>query len=513
MKISVRGIIMKGLMKKSLSVAIAVLLLVSAVAMFGASAAVANYTINSGVLTKCLTSATGVVNDIPSTVTEIRSSAFKNCNAITEVVIPAGVTKIGNNAFDSCTSLKKITFQSSNCTIGSAAFIHCSALETITLPSGLTQIPNEAFYDCTSLKSITIPSGVTLIGKEAFNMCRSLTGITIPASVKTIRANAFLGCSKVTAFNVASGNTVYSAVGGVLYGPLESPHDPENPATVTDKALINYPGGATATSFSVPSGTLRIASDAFNSNKTIQSVTLPSGLKSIESHAFFGCTALKSINIPSSVTSIGSRAFDGCSALKSVVIPSSVTSLENAFSYSGLTSVEFADGAKIISTGAFSGCGSLATVKIPASVTTIESGAFNGCPASMTIVTTRNSEAHRFALANGFNVSLTDDEPTVPPTERVTVVSVEIFSAPDKTDYYYKEKINTTGLELLVTYSDGSRDLVNSGYTLNPDSAPQTGAVAVEVEYAGCSDYFTINVSYAWWQWIIRILLLGFLWY
>lgn len=493
---------MKRFIKKTLSLVVALVMI--ATAMLCASAATDNYTISSGVLTKCLTSASGVVDDIPSTVTEIRSNAFKNCNAITEIIIPSSVTKIGNNAFDSCTSLKKVTILNSSCAIGSAAFVHCSALEIITLPSGLTQIPNEAFYDCTSLKSITIPSGVTLIGKEAFNMCRSLSEITIPASVKTIRANAFLGCTGIKSFKVESGNSVYSAVNGVLYGPLESPYDPDNYANVTDKALINYPGGATATSFTVPSGTLRIASDAFNGNKTLQSVTLPSGLKSIESHAFFNCTALKSINIPSSVTSIGSRAFDGCSALKSVVIPASVTSLENAFSYSGLTSVEFAEGAKVISTGAFSGCKNLATVKIPASVTTIESGAFNGCPSSMTIETTTNSAAHKFATANGFKVSLNDAN---------KVVSIEILSEPNKTDYYYKEQINTTGLEVLVTYSDGSKDLIISGYTLNPASAPKTGSVEVEVEYKGCSDSFTINVSYAWWQWVIRILLLGFLWY
>lgn len=495
---------MKGYFRKSLSLLIAMVLLISAVAVSGVSAATANYTISAGVLTKCLTSASGVVDDIPSTVTEIKSGAFKNCNAITEIIIPSSVKKIGSNAFDSCTSLKKVSILNPSCTIGSAAFIHCSALESITLPSGLTQIPNEAFFDCTSLKSISIPSGVTLIGKEAFNMCRSLTEITIPASVKTIRINAFLGCTGIKSFKVESGNSVYSAVGGVLYGPLESPNDPDNYATVTDKALINYPGGATATSFSVPSGTLRIASDAFNSNKTLQSVTLPSGLKSIESHAFFNCTALKSVNIPSSVTEIGSRAFDGCSALTSIIIPASVTSLENAFSYSGLTSVEFASGAKTISTGAFSGCTKLATAKIPASVTTIENGAFNGCPSSMTVVTTTNSAAHKFALENGFKVSLTDTN---------KVAKVEILSLPNKTDYIYKEKISTTGLELLVTYVDGTRDLVTSGYTLNPDYAPQTGNVTVEVEYEGCSDSFTINVSYAWWQWVIRILLLGFLWY
>ena len=33
------------------------------------------------------------------------------------------------------------------------------------------------------------------------------------------------------------------------------------------------------------------------------------------------------------------------------------------------------------------------------------------------------------------------------------------------------------------------------------------------VEGTDISDTCEVKVSYAWWQWIIRILLLGFLWY
>lgn len=504
---------MKRIVIKSASLLLTVLVIVSCVAMLGASASTDYYTITSGVLTKCVSSASGVIDDIPSTVTEIKGNAFKGCNAITEVVIPSGVKKVGNNAFDGCTSLKKITFNSASCTIGSAAFIHCSALEEIKLPSNLTEIPNEAFYDCTSLDSIDIPSTVTLIGKEAFNMCRSLTEISIPASVKTIRANAFLGCTGVAEFDVDGGNTVYSSVGGVLYGPLESPHDPDVivDEVKIDKTLINYPGGASATSFTVPSDVCVIANDAFNGNKTVKKVTLQNGLTSIGSHAFFNCIALETVNIPSSVTNIGERAFDGCKALKSIVIPASVTSFDNAFSYSGLTSVEFANGVKTISTGAFNGCTALATVKIPASVTSIEPGAFNGCPSGMTVVTTKGSYAYTYAVSNGFKVSTPADETTKPSNR--TVTSISVISGPDKTEYIYRESISTNGLELQVVYSDGSVETVTSGFSISPNTAERTGNIAVKVEYGGESAYFTVTAKYAWWQWIIRILLLGFLWY
>lgn len=496
---------MNRIIKKAAAIILSLLMLISCASMFGASASTDIFTISGGVLTRCSSSAAGVIDNIPSTVTEIKGSAFSGCNAITEVVIPSSVTKIGANAFDSCTSLKKVTIQNANCTIGSAAFIHCSALTDITLPSKLKQIPNEAFNDCTSLSSIAIPSTVTLIGKEAFKTCRSLTEIEIPASVKTIRANAFLGCSGIKEFIVNSGNTVYSSVNGVLYGPLESPNDPENAANITDKALINYPAGASSTSFTVPSGVLRIADDAFNANTVLKNVTLPNGLKSIESYAFYSCTALESINIPSTVTTIGSRAFDGCTALKTITIPASVTSFENAFCYSGLTSVVFEDGVKSISAGSFTNCSSLASVKIPASVTSIANGAFNGCPSSMTVITEKGSAAYTYAVNNGIKVEILSADKTVK--------SISVNSEPDKTDYIYKESIDTSGLELLVTYADGTTEIITAGYSITPDTITRTGDQAVKVTYGGQSAYFTVSASYAWWQWIIRIILLGFLWY
>jgi len=46
----------------------------------------------------------------------------------------------------------------------------------------------------------------------------------------------------------------------------------------------------------------------------------------------------------------------------------------------------------------------------------------------------------------------------------------------------------------------------------NFDSA-KTGKQTITVKYDNLSCCFDVTVSFAWWQWIIRILLLGFLWY
>lgn len=98
-----------------------------------------------------------------------------------------------------------------------------------------------------------------------------------------------------------------------------------------------------------------------------------------------------------------------------------------------------------------------------------------------------------------------------------TLVSVSLYSAPTTTSYIYKysDGIKLDGLKLLATYSDGSTEIISdtSKMTVSGFDASKTGTKTISVEYDGLKTEFNVTVSYAWWQWIIRILLLGFLWY
>lgn len=500
------------------------------------------------VVTACRQNASGVI-DIPSThngvaVTQIADGAFSDCNGITQVNIPDSIKKVGNSAFDGCVGLKKIEFAGADCTIGESAFAHCSALTDIALPSSLKTIPENAFYDCKSLVTIDIPDTVETIEKEAFRICTGIKTFDIPASVTYIGKNAFIGCTGTIAYIVEDGNTVYSSADGVLYGPQSS--------SVSDKTLIQYPVGKADTSYTVEAGTLVIGDSAFGSSENLVSVVLPDGLKKIDSYAFNECSALKTVNIPSTVTKIGSLAFGKCGALESIEIPASVTDFGSAFYMSGLTSVTIADGVKTVSSKAFEGCVNLESVSISESVTKIDFGAFYGCdalgnieiPASVNTIGTNafancpeiklivveDSYAHTYAESNSIPYEIKGDNPGVTepstnpstepstkpstqPTTKKTVVSVSVEKLPDKTSYYYKEIIDSTGLELEVVYSDGSREIIKGGYGISPLTLTERGTQTITVEYEDKTAEFEVTVSFAWWQWIIWILALGFLWY
>ena len=90
-----------------------------------------------------------------------------------------------------------------------------------------------------------------------------------------------------------------------------------------------------------------------------------------------------------------------------------------------------------------------------------------------------------------------------------------VTKLPSKTSYYYRENINLSGIELEVMAADGTVEKVTdtSKMTVSGYDYSKVGTQTVTVEYEGSKVSFDVEVSYAWWQWIIRILFLGIFWY
>ena len=120
-------------------------------------------------------------------------------------------------------------------------------------------------------------------------------------------------------------------------------------------------------------------------------------------------------------------------------------------------------------------------------------------------------------------------EPAVPATmpaqnltftakfDQVVITDLRITKLPDKTVYTYRRdrNVDLSGMTLEATYSDGSKKTITnmseckvSGYSAKP-----RGDKTVLVEYDGQTVQFNVTVKYKWWQWLILIFLLGFIWY
>jgi hypothetical protein len=123
--------------------------------------------------------------DFPAGLKSIGDYAFAMCQRLVVVNIPDGVTIIGEHAFENCSwELKNVTIPASVETIGDWAFSACYHLEELKIaPGGSMTIGRRAFDSCWNLKEVVIPDGVTVVDNEAFYNCLGLSSVTIAPSV------------------------------------------------------------------------------------------------------------------------------------------------------------------------------------------------------------------------------------------------------------------------------------------------------------------------------------------
>ena len=145
---------------------------------------------------------------IPESVTSIGGWAFSGCTGLVNIVINDNVTHIGYGVFSNCSGLKKIIVSENNKVYDSRD--NCNAIietksnklimgcKNTVIPDSVTSIAIHAFSDCIGLTSVKIPNGVTFIGQGTFTGCSGLKSIVIPDSLTQISIGAFSGCDSLT---------------------------------------------------------------------------------------------------------------------------------------------------------------------------------------------------------------------------------------------------------------------------------------------------------------------------
>lgn len=373
---------------------------------------------------------------IPESVTEIGSYAFYHCSSLDHITIPGGVTYIGESAFNYCTGLSHISIPHSVTQIGNNVFKDCSSLTSVTILGDLYDIAPGAFYECTSLTNVTILGNITSIGNSAFRYCNSLVSIEIPDSVTSIDHNAFLHCSDLAIIDVTTNSSSFSSIEGVLFDKgqttlLQCPGGltgscwiPENVTNIRDissfssvsnifvatnntryssidgvlydrdqTTILRYPGGR-AGNYTIPNSVTSIGNRAFAFCSGLYSLTIPNNVTDIGTGAFWPCSSLTSITIPESVTSIGGYPFSFCSSLTNISVAASnpnYSSLGGVLfdknqttlrQYPGGLTGSYAVPYGVTSIGhyAFESCLEVTSIMLPDSVSSIGSGAFAKCP-------------------------------------------------------------------------------------------------------------------------------------
>lgn len=361
------------------------------------------------------TGLTGV--SIPGNVAAIGDYAFFNCAGPTNLSISGSQIDVGNFAFANCSCLDRVAINASYCSIGDSAFLNCSGLTAIdvpykssdgvlfngsdhttliqypggkpgpfTVPSGVTRIENHAFFNCAGLTSIDVDpantvyssNGGVLFDKSQTTLIQCPGGMTgaycIPPGVTRVKDYAFFNCSGLLEISVDEANAYYSSLNGVLFNKDMD-------------CLVQYPGGKTGSSYTVPAGITCIGGGAFSGASSLTGVYFKGDKPcSVGPGVFSGCDDVTVYYMPGAV-GWGDPLFAGRPA---VLLPYLYTVSDDGISlsaYVGTNAVEvipsFIEGKPVTDIGsyAFFNCASLTSVTIPAGVTNIGDSAFENCTA------------------------------------------------------------------------------------------------------------------------------------
>ena len=468
-------------------------------------------TIGEGAFQGC----SGLTNiTIPNSVLTIDDCAFMNCTKLTEIIIPDSVKSLGDSVFYECSLLSKVIIGNSVSSIGDSVFWNCVKLSEVTIGNSVKTLGKYVFYNCKILNSVIIPDSVTEVGTDLFDSCSGLTSVTIGNSVKTISRNMFENCKSLASVTIP------------------------NSVTSIDKKAFFYCDNLT--SITIPNTVTSIGELAFDHCERLGDVYF-NGSEAKWNRISVGDgneeLFLATIHFNESSYTVSYNANGGTGA------PSSQTKSEDVtLTLSGVKPAK----AYTVSYNTNGGNGSYSKKTVECAFknwntesdgrgTTYSSGGIYTANGDATLyaqwtnptygtLPTPTKSGYTFigwytASSGGTKVT---GSSTV--TQNITLyahwgdvvpVKCNVETLPDKTVYNYKDVATTEGIVLIITYSDGTTKLVDDTdeMTFSGLSTDSTGKKNVTVTCDGVSAQFQITVKYTWWQWIIVILLFGWIWY
>ena len=166
-------------MKKSLSLILALILIIACIPFAAASDSDSFVYVDNGDGTCSITGYKQYKVEnvgIPETIdglTVVSITGFRQKNTIKYVRIPDTVETIGANAFTSCKKLYSVTIGEGVKTIEKSAFSGCTALTSINLCNTET-LEERAFSGCSNLEWVNCGTALKSIGERAFYNAKKL---------------------------------------------------------------------------------------------------------------------------------------------------------------------------------------------------------------------------------------------------------------------------------------------------------------------------------------------------
>lgn len=240
---------------------------------------------------------------------------------LSELTIPPSF-KGANNALQRTTNLQRLKIADSTGAIEFAGdFAYIPTLESVEIGAGAPTFWG-TFEGCENLKEVTVsPKNRTSELSYVFKGCKSLEYVEFPVVV-TLRGELFEGCSSLKS---------------VYFKKLTRIDGTATFKDCTSLEEIDFPRANVTNGY-----------ELFRGCSSLRRVNMPQ-LSSVGSKMFLDCISLEELNIPAATT-IGSEAFKGCLSLREFDLTNVAEVEQNAFSYSGLYSLDVPEGCHFAAT-------------------------------------------------------------------------------------------------------------------------------------------------------------------
>jgi len=400
---------------------------------------------------------------------------------------------------------------------------HAKNVANYTVPAGVKEMASYGIAGNGNMTSIDLNEVIKVETSAIVNITK-LKKIKLPKDIKKagLSQGAFEGCNALEAYEVAEGNTDFSAEGGVLFSenkeilyfyPLAKPDETYTiPSTVKEIAVKAFQGATKLTSLVIPTSVEKIQEQAFRQNYKLASVKFcePSKITDLSAYSFWQCPKLTEVTLPSSITEIG-KVFLQCENLETVNVPADAklkTIKEDAFATNkNLKKFNFQGNCNLeaIEANAFANAESLESFKFPKTVTKIERNAFTGCTNMATATFAEDADIQKigagaFADCGLTSISIPKKVKTIEReafrsckvlnkidvTEFTTQIDPEAFKYCDKLTDINVSKKNTvySSVDGYLLSKDKTELLIfppgkaNSKFTLLPPSIEKIGRYA-----------------------------------
>lgn len=400
----------------------------------------------------------------------------------------------------------------------------------LEFPASLKVIQSGTFSSCPNLSELVFHEGLQEIQGGALNGFQSLNNVAFPETLTSLSYNTF-SSAIINNVEIGSADSAFSSSGihipncknlVIRGGTIERTDGTGRLSkleNLTLKSLVKFTGtshftpcSSTLKTVTIEDGITEIPTSCFTNCGKITEITIPASVINIGDNAFYN-TSLKNLAIPDGVQAIGVQAFYG-TQLTNVSIPASVTVIwENAFNTPVTTNITLNKKTNEISGSPWGASGTitwlirvtrLEVTHMPTKTKYFVGETFDSTGLLITAYYNDNTseQVTGYALSSpdmsaygSKTVTVTFDEKTVDFSILVVDISgIEVKTMPTKVEYQKGDVFDTTGLSILVKYTDGTSETKTTGFEVSGFDSSSVGEKTITVTYKTHTATFKVTV-------------------